>query len=94
MSHNYYVYILTNEYNKVLYTGVTNNLLRRMSEHKNKLNPSFTKKYNCDKLVYQEHFFRIEDAIMREKQIKGWKRIRKIELIEALNPTWLDLYES
>ena len=94
MHHNYYLYIMTNLHNTVLYTGVTNNLMRRVFEHKNKINKGFTAKYNCEKLVYYEHFTEIEYAIRREKQIKGWKRFKKINLIKALNPDWKDLYED
>ncbi len=85
---------MTNQHNNVLYTGVTNNLMKRACEHKNKAVKGFTSKYNCDKLVYHEHFFRIEEAIMREKQIKGWTRIKKMALIVSLNPIWVDLYED
>ena len=89
----YYIYILTNDLNTVLYTGVTNDLFRRISEHKNKLNPSsFTAKYNLNKLVYFESFFNINDAITREKQIKAGSRKKKILLVESLNPDWKDLY--
>ena len=87
----YYIYILTNKNNKVLYTGVTNNLKRRLNEHKNKLVEGFTKKYNVYKLVYFETYKSIKTAIKREKQIKGWLRIKKIELIESQNPEWEDL---
>lgn len=89
--HNYYVYIMTNKYNKVLYTGITSDLIKRVIEHKNKVLKGFTAKYNCEKLVYYEHFFRVEEAIRREKQIKGWKRFKKVELIESSNPEWKDL---
>jgi putative endonuclease len=92
--HNYYVYILTNKYNKVLYTGVTNDLIRRVYEHKNKIIKGFTSKYNCEKLVYYELFTQVEFAIKREKQIKGWKRVRKIALIESFNPDWTDLSKT
>jgi len=90
--NNYYVYILTNKNNKVLYTGVTNNLSRRVYEHKNKLIPGFTVKYNVDKLVYYEVYENIEDAIQREKNIKKWYRKWKLELINKLNSNWEDLY--
>jgi len=86
----YYVYIMTNK-SKTLYTGATNNLIRRVFEHKNKLIPGFTSKYNITKLVYYEEFNEIKDAISREKQIKGWIRRKKIELIERMNPEWEDL---
>ncbi len=90
MSKTYYVYILTNN-SGILYTGVTNNLERRMYEHKNKLFKGFTKRYNIDKLVYFEQLNDIEQAIIAEKRIKGWKREKKIALIENLNPDWKDL---
>ena len=89
----YYVYILTNKSNNVLYTGVTNNLERRMHEHKNKLIPGFTEKYNVNKLVYFDQTTNINEAISMEKQIKGWTRQKKITLIESINPGWLDLSE-
>lgn len=88
---NYYVYIITNKNNNVLYTGVTNNLLRRAYEHKNKLVDGFTKKYNLTKLVYADSFTDINDAIAAEKKIKGWLRIKKIRFIESINPAWEDL---
>jgi putative endonuclease len=87
---NYYVYILTNEA-RTLYIGVTNDLERRLYEHKNKLIEGFTKKYNLTKLVYYETTTDIRDAIAREKQLKGWLRIKKITLIEESNPGWDDL---
>jgi putative endonuclease len=90
----YFVYILTNKYNKVLYVGVTNNLIRRVYEHKNKLISGFTSKYNVNKLVYYESFQSVFDAIKREKEIKGWKREKKVALINSFNPEWKDLYEE
>ncbi len=92
MRKDYYVYILTNYTNTVLYTGVTNNLLRRVYEHKEKIADSFTKKYNINKLVYYEVFNDIKFAIEREKQIKGGSRKKKIELIDGFNKNWEDLY--
>ena len=90
--NTYYVYIITNASNRVLYTGVINNLERRIYEHKNKIFPrSFTSKYNCNKLVFYEATNSIEPAIIREKQIKGGSRKKKIELITKLNPEWEDL---
>ena len=86
-----YEYILSNKNRTVLYIGVTNNLERRLYEHKNKLTDSFTKKYNLTKLVYYETTDDINDAIHREKQLKGWLRIKKIMLIEEDNPGWDDL---
>ena len=91
---NYYVYILTNLNNRVMYVGVTNDLRRRVYEHKNKLIDGFTKKYNVDKLVYVEHFSDVRYAIKREKQLKGWRRNRKNELVETVNPGWEDLLEK
>ena len=87
----YYVYILTNKYNTVVYTGVTNNLERRLYEHRNHLVGGFTKRYNLNKLVYFETTSDVDSAIEREKQIKGWKRDRKNALIESVNPQWNDL---
>ena len=89
----YYVYIMTNR-SKTLYTGVTNDLLRRVYEHKNKMVEGFTKKYNITKLVYYEDTNDVEEAIAREKQIKGWLRRKKIALIESMNPEWKDLSEE
>lgn len=90
----YYVYILTNQYNKVLYTGVTNNLFRRTEEHINKINKGFSQKYNTDKLVYYECFEFMNDAIAREKYLKGKKRQTKLELIRSFNPEWKDLFRT
>lgn len=86
----YYVYIMTNK-SKTFYTGVTNNLLRRVSEHKAKIVPGFTSKYNINQLVFYESFTDIKDAITAEKKIKGWGRKKKIALIESGNPDWKDL---
>ena len=85
---------MTNEYNSVLYTGVTNDLKKRVYEHKEKINEGFTSKYNVNKLVYYEHFTDINDAIAREKQIKAGSRKKKILLIESLNKKWEDLYDN
>jgi len=93
-SRQYYVYILTNETNKVLYIGVTNGLDRRIFEHKNKLVEGFTKKYNLTKLIYFEATGDIRSAIEREKQLKNWHRDWKINLINSFNPTWKDLSED
>ena len=87
---NYYVYIVTNK-SKTLYIGVTDDLNRRLYEHKNKLVEGFTKKYNLANLVYFETFNRIEDAIRREKQLKNWHRQWKINLIESVNKVWKDI---
>jgi len=89
----YYIYIMTNK-SKTLYIGVTDNLERRVYEHKNKLIEGFTKKYNITKLVYYEMTNDVLSAIEREKQIKGWLRRKKIALIEAMNPKWADLSEE
>lgn len=91
MSHNYYVYILTNNHGNVMYIGVTNNLERRLFEHRQGIVDGFTKKYNLNKLVYYEHTNSIESAIMREKEIKKWRREKKNNLVEKLNPEWHDL---
>ena len=91
----YYVYMLTNEKGNVLYTGVTNDLIRRVYEHKNHLDKgSFTARYNIEKLVYFEVTSDVEAAIEREKQIKGWSRKHKDKLVEKKNPNWIDLYEG
>ncbi len=89
-----YVYILTNIKNKVLYIGVTSDLVKRIYEHKNNFVEGFTKKYNFKKLIYFEVFEDIVSAITREKQIKGWLRIKKVALIEKVNPNWNDLYKE
>jgi putative endonuclease len=90
----YYVYIITNRYNAVLYTGVTNNLQRRILEHKNKINIGFSSRYNLSKLVYYEESEDIYGAISREKQIKAGSRMKKIKLIEGINPEWKDIYSE
>jgi putative endonuclease len=91
---HFYVYIMTNRpRSHVLYTGVTGNLLRRALEHKNKVLPGFTSRYNLTRLVYYERFAYPDAAIDREKEIKGWRRSKKIRLIESLNPHWHDLAE-
>ena len=90
MMRNYYVYIATNR-SKTLYIGVTNDIVRRIWEHKNKVIRGFTEQYNINKLVYVEQTSNIEDAIAREKQLKGWLRKKKVELIESTNPDWDDL---
>ena len=87
----FYVYIICSQQNGTLYIGVTNDLTRRMYEHKNKLILGFTAKYSVHRLVYYEEFESIADAIRREKQLKNWKRIWKLQLIEQVNPTWKDL---
>ena len=89
------VYILTNQYNKVLYTGVTSILRARIWEHKTKFYPkSFTAKYNCNKIVWYQNYPRIEEVIEREKQIKDGSRKDKEDLIKSINSTWKDLWED
>ena len=91
ITNYHYVYILTNKYNKVLYTGVTDDLSKRIHEHKNRLRDGFTKKYNVNKLVYFEIIEDATDALAREKEIKGWLRKKKIDLINSKNPEWKEL---
>jgi putative endonuclease len=93
MSKEYYVYIMTNK-SRTLYTGVTNDLMRRVYEHKNKFVKGFTGKYNIQFLVYYESTSDIHSAIAREKQLKGWLRSKKIDLIDSTNPEWKDLSEE
>ena len=89
----YYVYILSNTTNSTIYTGVTNNLVKRIYEHKNTLDPdSFTARYHIHKLVYYEATSDVTTAIEREKQIKSWNRKRKNQLVDGMNPRWEDLY--
>ena len=88
------VYIMTNIHNTVLYTGVTNDLARRVYEHKNGLGSTFVKKYNVHKLIYYEVGDNIQSVLAREKQIKGGSRQKKINLIKSLNPEWKDLFEE
>ena len=90
---NYYVYFMTNWNNRVLYIGVTNNLKRRVYEHKHKLIPGFTAKYNLNKLVYFEDTIDVRVAIEREKEVKKWRREKKDSLIERVNPNWDDLWD-
>jgi len=88
------IYIMTNMRNGTLYTGVTSNLGQRVYQHKNEFVPGFTSRYQCKNLVYFEIFSDMENAIMREKKLKGGPRKQKLKLIESLNPEWKDLYES
>ena len=88
----YFVYILASKKNGTLYIGVTNNLLKRVYEHKNNLVEGFTRKYDVHNLVYYEIFRNIQDAITREKNMKKWKRKWKMKMIEEFNPNWEDLY--
>ena len=94
MDKQYYLYIMTNKWNTTLYTGVTNDLKRRVYEHKKKFIDGFTKRYNISKLVYYEVYNDIYNAITREKQIKAGSRQRKIELINNMNLEWKDLYDE
>lgn len=95
MSENMYVNILSNQYHSVFYTGVTNNLEKRILEHRQKIDPkSFSAKYNCNKLVYYESGWDPSWVIVREKQIKNYRREKKIILIEKMNPYWKDLSEN
>ena len=94
MDKEYYVYMMTNRYNTVLYTGITSDLKLRVDEHKEKPIKGFTKKYNITKLVYFEVFKDPENAILREKQIKGGSRQKKIDLVNSINREWRDLYRE
>jgi putative endonuclease len=94
VGRKYCVYMMTNAHNTVIYTGVTNNLSRRVYEHKNGLGGVFTKKYNVAKLVYYEVTDNVHAALAREKQIKGGSQKKKVDLIESINPEWKDLYEE
>jgi len=94
MNKVYFDYVITNKQHSVLYTGVTNNLIKRVYGHKSKVVKSFSEKYNVYKLVYYEVFESIETAITREKQIKAGRRKRKLELINKFNKEWNDLYEE
>jgi len=91
---DYYVYILTNKSDHVMYVGVTNDLYRRLYEHRNDLVDGFTKRYRVHKLVYFEQTGDVHSALAREKEIKGWRRSKKNALVETLNPQWLDLSEQ
>ncbi len=92
MIERFFIYIMTNKVNTVLYTGFTNDLVRRVYEHKEKIIEGFTKKYNVNKLVYYEIFSDARNAIIREKQIKAGSRKKKLDLINNMNPEWKDLY--
>ena len=91
-NYNYLVYILTNKNNTVLYTGMTNDLRKRVWEHKEKIYKGFATKYNVDKIVYFERFSHVEEAVAREKQIKAGSRQKKLDLINSFNPDWIDYY--
>ncbi len=88
------VYILANRRQSTLYTGVTSNLAQRVLQHREALTPGFARRYGCNRLVFHESYERMDEAIAREKQIKGGSRARKVALIETMNPDWRDLYES
>ena len=94
MTRSFFVYILASRRNGTLYVGVTNDLARRMSEHKSKLVPGFTRKYRVDKLVYFEEYASILEARARERALKRWDRAWKLALIEEMNPQWRDLSEE
>ncbi len=94
MGKQYFVYILTNKNNRVLYTGVTNDLKKRVYEHKEKFVNGFTKKYNVSKLVYYEILEDPENAILKEKKVKAGSRQKKIDLINSMNKEWADLYRE
>jgi putative endonuclease len=94
VEHRYFVYIMTNRRHTVLYTGVTNDLVRRTFQHREKTLPGFTSRYNADKLVFYEEAIDVLEAIAREKQIKGGSRRKKIALIDEMNPLWQDLYDD
>ena len=91
--YNFYIYIIASE-TGTLYVGMTNNLIRRVAEHKESKLVGFSKKYSCNKLVYYEHCTDVNIAIKREKQIKNWRREKKQDLIKTTNPQWVDLYEG
>jgi putative endonuclease len=93
MHHNYYVYITASN-KRVLYVGMTNDLVHRIAQHKQHLIPGFTKRYNVDQLVYFEHTHDARAAIEREKELKSWVRAKKVALVESMNPGWKDLYET
>lgn len=94
MSASYHVYILASQHNGTLYVGITNNLSRRIEEHKGWLVPGFTRSYGVDKLVYFEEYASIREAREREGKLRRWRRSWKLELIEKLNPNWRDLAEE
>lgn len=94
MEQQYFIYILTNTHNTTLYIGVTNDLVRRVYEHRNKIVKGFSFTYNLTKLVYYEIIPDISQAIIREKQLKGGSRQKKKDLVDAFNPEWIDLYDK
>ena len=92
--YQYFVYIMTNQFDQVLYTGVTNDLFRRVEQHRSGKGAKFTSRYNLTKLVYYEVYEYVEDAILREKQIKGGSRQKKVDLVHMMNPDWNDLFNE
>jgi putative endonuclease len=94
MKNRAYLYFTTNKHNNILYIGVTNDIVRRIAEHKAKINKGFTYKYNCNKLVYYEVFHLMTDALAREKQLKNWRRDWKNKLVNDFNPDWKDLSDD
>jgi putative endonuclease len=92
--YDFWIYIVTNQHDSVLYIGVTNSLTRRITEHRSGELPGFTADYRCHKLIYYEHYSNVDEAIERETQLKKWSRAKKVELIERMNPRWLDLFEE
>ena len=92
--YDFWVYIMTNQHDSVLYVGMTNDLSRRISEHRSGEVPGFTADYQCYKLVYHEHHSDVEEAIAREKQLKRWSHSKKVDLIERMNPRWVDLADD
>jgi putative endonuclease len=94
MNRSYCIYMMTNKYNTTIYTGVTSNLMGRVGQHRDGEIKGFTQKYNLHKLVYYEVYEDVQSAILREKQIKSWKRIKKIDLVNTMNPEWKDLYSE
>ncbi len=94
MDHGFYVYILTDNHRSTLYIGVTNDLAARLWQHRNPERSSFAERYHCVHLLYVEHYDDVKAAIAREKQLKGWKRAKKVALIEKQNPRWDDLSEQ
>ena len=91
--YNFYVYIMASD-SGTLYIGITNNLIRRIMEHKEQEIKGFSKKYSCHKLIYYEHYSYVFDAINREKEIKKWSRQKKVNLIKGANPSWRDLFDN
>jgi putative endonuclease len=93
-NHDYWVYILTNKHRTTLYIGITNNLSRRLYQHRYGALDGFAKRYHLNRVVWIEHFRNVSDAIACEKKLKGWRRSRKVALIEQTNPRWLDLSDD